>query len=389
MPTRESLERGEVKKFFGRVLIFLTPILGILAFPLFVFIMAREYVSPDIFATPTHNIVGFAYSNPVTYYKARAVQQRRPRVIALGSSRVLTFRDKFFNTPETFFNAGNSVGTIHAFQQFLDQIPKEDQPSIIIIGLDQNFFIDTWDTAQAKTGATTYTTHTSPENIFLTSWLTIYRDYATDKFSLYSLFDPKRRKNNIGLRAFVSGEGFSPDGAYNFGSFFKNPLANEPDGQKKFVEDIHNVLSGKGRYSAAESVSTSSLSELALFLDTAAARNIHVVGFIPPIAPSVYEALSMHERIFLRDLPLALAPIFSRHGLVFVDFSDSAPFGISDAEMIDEAHGSDKAYLRIFLKLCEQDAQLASVSAPLDGLQLLLKNSRDSYHVIPGETTSF
>jgi len=77
------------------------------------------------------------------YVKLKTVQVEGPAVIALGTSRVMPFRESFFGT--RFFNAGSG-----AYQQFVDllaflqSIPIGREPKAIVLGLDQKFFNERW-----------------------------------------------------------------------------------------------------------------------------------------------------------------------------------------------------------------------------------------------------
>ena len=58
-----------------------------------------------------HNsIYGTALNENVFAYKLELVKQTKPKIVALGSSRVLQLREEFFR--DSFVSAGNAMNTL-------------------------------------------------------------------------------------------------------------------------------------------------------------------------------------------------------------------------------------------------------------------------------------
>ncbi len=55
----------------------------------------------------------------------------------------MQFRSYFFN--KDFYNAGGVIEKIKHLSIFLKKVPIDQQPDIILLGLDQNFFNKNWD----------------------------------------------------------------------------------------------------------------------------------------------------------------------------------------------------------------------------------------------------
>ena len=95
---------ADVKKFFGRLSLFVPFFLVTVIFPTLVMWKAGELVSIDHVVEEQKKasgvvLFGPAYNGAMGYYSLKAISRRRPDVIALGSSRVMSFRSAFF-TPE-------------------------------------------------------------------------------------------------------------------------------------------------------------------------------------------------------------------------------------------------------------------------------------------------
>jgi hypothetical protein len=66
-------------------------------------------------------------------YKWRAVLERRPRVLALGSSRVMKFRAEMFGEDAAdFYNAGGLVTSIEDLEQFVERLPADQTPRVVV-----------------------------------------------------------------------------------------------------------------------------------------------------------------------------------------------------------------------------------------------------------------
>ena len=67
-------------------------------------------------------------------YKKELVKNIKPKIISLGSSRVMQFREESFNTK--FITAGGAMNHLNEGYLFLQEITKYHKPEIIILGLD-------------------------------------------------------------------------------------------------------------------------------------------------------------------------------------------------------------------------------------------------------------
>jgi len=373
-----------MKKFAAKLLLLLLPITALYGFPLLVLLVSKELVSvPRVVnlqsSTPTLVLYGTAYSNRTMWFKRNAVLARAPSVIALGTSRVLQFRSKFFKDSGTFFNAGMGVEQMWDFASFLEHIPQGKEPKLILLGLDQWLFNANW-----ASGATTELIDDSNrlDTVLHKNW-TIYQDYAAGKFSLARLITfGDQNYGRIGLTAIVNKDGFRNDGSYYYGKYIANPLSPENE-DFQYKKTLQMIANGEAWFVYGDHVFANSLTELERFLRLTQEKNIHVVGFLPPYAHQIYTKLmAMPDQYhYMTEIVSAVAPLFKKYGYSFRDFSDVASLGCTDSETIDGFHASEKAYLRLFLSLIEQDPQLSMVAANGEYLRKRLAEAESSYVV--------
>src|SRR5262245_39511826 len=112
-----SSSKPTMLRLFLRFVIFLIPPAAALGFPMWVLYASGEFLPADVFLDLRRAsqpfLVGRAYSDSTGYLKLKTVQVEAPVVIALGTSRVMSFRESFFEN--RFFNAGSGD-----YQQFVD-----------------------------------------------------------------------------------------------------------------------------------------------------------------------------------------------------------------------------------------------------------------------------
>jgi len=74
--------------------------------------------------------------------------------------------------------------------------------------------------------------------------------------------------------------------------------------------------------------------------------------------------------------------MYAAHGFDFYDFQDPGAYGGSDAEMVNVTHGSEKMYLRFFIKMAESSQPLGPfVDVP--ALKRTLAQAEGNYEVFP------
>ncbi len=375
------------KKFVIRLLLFLTPLLILYALPFGVLWMAGDLadVNRIIDLQARHDkvvVMGMGYSNPNKYYKLRSLQTQRPQVLVLGSSRTMQFRSKLVRPGVTFYTAGGSVGDCNQLSTILSRIEPGHEPNVIIVGLDQCFFnanpdVDTEADAPNVFGgaADTYT-------VFTTNFKKVYMDYFRGKYRLGDVCRQSTQPELVGMQAKVAGSGFRNDGSYRYGRHVLGSPEHKVFDTPQYGDVFEKVAGGAARFRYGQEISPAAIQSLGVFLETCSKRGIHVVAFVPPFASAVlHKMMSMDDKYaYIPKIMPALSPLFAGRGFTVKDFTDLATLGASEMEIIDGSHGSEKAYVRVFLLLAEADASLAAM-ADLPELRRKLAATEDPFDV--------
>ncbi len=85
-------------------------------------------------------IYGTAFNQNTFLYKLELAKLIRPRLVVLGSSRVMTFRQEAFSVP--FVNLGGAMNHLNEGRMFLRELVKFHRPEVVVIGLDMWWFND-------------------------------------------------------------------------------------------------------------------------------------------------------------------------------------------------------------------------------------------------------
>jgi hypothetical protein len=365
-----------------------TPVMLVIALPWVILVGSGELVPVRLVeywqrTRASTVLYGPAFSNLTAALKLRGVLDRRPKVITLGTSRVMQFRAEMFAEPERFYNAGGGVSQIQEFASFARKLPNGYTPELIVIGLDQNFFNPNWrdvDNADIETRLA----ETGPDGmaVFTQRWRDIYTDWWRGRYTLRAILRHDSKGMFLGLNAVVNHNGLRNDGSYYYGGDIRSP--NDPTAEDfQFKNTFQRIAEGNGRFEYSATLSAQAIRELDAFLDWCETHRIHVVGFLPPFAHAVVEKLAaMHSQYeYLDQISPAVTPLFHRRGFSMFDFSDLAALGATDRETTDGFHASEKAYLRMLLQMAHADDRLRDYVAPQLDLQRRLDSTPGDYDV--------
>jgi len=371
-----------MRRFLVRLFLFCLPLIALFGFPALVLLASGELLPLDVYVYAAQHLpqsrFGLAYSNPIEAYKLRLLLVRQPRVVALGTSRVMQFRQQLFQPPESFYNAGGIIARVEHLNPVLARIPRAQQPDVLIVGLDQYFFNPRWtDMAQINWDAQLDGTR-NPDafKIFTANWRQVYADAFAGKFSLLDVLPNATTWSYFGLNARVRNRAFRFDGSHAPGNG-SDPLLDRSAEDYEYRDTLRRIEAGSDRFKYAQALSADALQALDRFLSAARARGIHVVGFLPPYAHTIYAKMMAmgDDYAYMKKLPLTLQPMFEQYGFTFYDFSDIASVGASDAETLDGFHGTETAYLRLFLQMIDRDPILKRYAADQDWLRAELRQA--------------
>lgn len=370
------------KRFF----LFFLPLGVILGFPFLTWWKAGEFQSSEkivsAFLSDKPTLVGQAYLPTDRAIGIEIMKRIHPNIVALGNSRVLEFRKKFFVDGKKFFDAGERTFNASDYRKrYLDLIPEGQEPSVIILGVEQTYFISRW-TQESLDAPEDVQSAVDPFNNFMNQWPQFYLDAFHKKIDFGSVFfSSSSATTKIGLDAVVNHNGIRNDGSYQNGQIVSNP-SNPNLEDASFKNTYMRIKMNCCKFQQSQDVSLPAVQEMDRFLQEAERRHIYVVGFLPPYPHIIYQKmLSLTPAYsYIQKLPSALQPIFAKHHFPLFNFTDLATTGATTEEMIDGLHASEKAELRIWIKMVEQDPILQSY-ANLPQLKKDLQNAPSDYQV--------
>jgi len=371
-----------MRKILFRLLLYFFPFGLYLVLPFFIFIKTRELSRIDKLITDQiqshrEKLIGFAYINPTAYYKFNYTVAAEPEVLVLGASRVMQFRQGFFYDSVNFFNAGGAINHMQDFKTFLDLIPQEKSPKMIIADLTWCWFHPSNDYV-GITGLDQYTKSNYGIQYFINKSRNVYSDWFDNKFSISDIMDSGSSITRIGMNAFVHHSGFRNDGSMRYGEQLSNPNdSNLPD--FLFRNTLMRIEQGSDRFIYGDLISVKSLAHLESFYSTCSARGIKVISIMPPFAPSIYATLVSRrgDYEYLFALPDVLKKINRKYDFEFYDYSDVEKLGAKDSEMLDGFHGSEVVYARLLKDMLIQQSTLTIYSNENKLTQILTKPKTD------------
>ncbi|RDU59471.1 hypothetical protein [Helicobacter marmotae] len=291
-------------------------------------------------------LYGTALNENVFAYKLELLKAKKPEIIALGSSRVLPFREVFFNT--SFINAGNAMNTLNEGIDFVQSLLTFHKPKLIILGLDFWWFSES------------YPNYTKGEYRSITG-RQISSSKIKDIFSLISkntffeskyifnndfISNPYTHLNTLGINAMYRSQGFLKDGSYLYGFIFSTQATKD----SHFADTLWRIDQGVQKFEYVKSFAKERLKNLDTLLGLLNDNHIEVVVFIPPLAPEVFQTMQkMGEKYAYID---KLFDTLDK-SLQMFNYHNPKKLSADSCEFIDGFHGGDIFYAKILLDMAQ------------------------------------
>lgn len=302
-----------------------------------------------------HNsIYGTALNENVFAYKLELVKQTKPKVIALGSSRVLQFREEFFT--HSFISAGNAMNTLKEGRLFLEEVLKFYKPDIVILGLGVwwfNPFVPNYEKGEYFNITGTNISGAKVRDIFK---LIYDKHFFQPQYLLDNHFitNPYSNLDSLGLNAIYNGRGFFKDGSYVYGEIFKDEKTKDAN----FADTFWRIENSHSQFAYASHIDKERMQDLFNILNLLEKHHIQVVIFIPPLAPSVYQAMQdkPKEYAYIDELFTTL----QEYHIPFFNYHNPAVLHNDNCEFLDGFHGGDVFYARILADMAHNNQILKS-----------------------------
>lgn len=348
-----------MKKFLRRVFLYIGPfLLLVIPFCAAGALSGEIYDFDRVIAIQSENenrLVGMAYNEQRSYYKLENANVRKADVMALGTSRVMQFREEYFKT--SFYNCGGSVkGHYNEYSNFLLNMDGDAMPGYLIVGLDAwNFNAET-DRHEPVYDSFQQIVKSESSKISIIKRIGV--DYFKGKWKIHDLF---QRYDNLGFNGIIYGDGFRKDGSY----FYRHNIANPQDSEDyEYRDTFARIETGTSgfEYGGEGEINTETLQCMEAFLTFCKGKDIMVVAFLPPYAPSVYDRMrDAGEYSYIDEIGPAVKELCDKYGYEIYDFTDIRQLGCDDSYFIDGFHGSEVAYGMMLREMCRDNSKLGEV----------------------------
>lgn len=353
-----------MKRFLVKLSIFLLPLTLLLIPPCAVLYRTGENlhgVDDEVLTSASAKyLIGYAYNEDnYRYLKWKSLTLRKCYVAAVGSSRVLQFRDRMFDMP--FYNAGFTIEGVEDFIPFLEGIPDTQLPQYLIVGLDQWMFNPAWDDLKTV-HAPGYWSEGFRKNPNAAVLKNVWGDLLSRKYGL--LPDTDDTLSRIGLNAVVRNTGFRNDGSMQYGSQMVKLLRDDPAADDyHFADTYKRIDRGNRRFQHGDTTNPAAVAAVDRLLGYCKRKGIYVVAFLPPFADGVNARMQASGKFgYLGGIFAGLRPVFEKHGFECYDFSSVSQVGSNDQEVIDGFHGGELTYAKLLTKMLDAGSKLNNVA---------------------------
>ena len=269
-------------------------------------------------------IYGTAIHDDTYFYKLALFKEVNPEIVAIGSSRMLQFSERFFT--RSYVTIGGSMSSFEEGMYILDHVISTDKNlKVVLLGLD--FW---WFNPKNKCARMYH----EPARLSLQKLLLPFRWLWQGKISfkqyLSRLIMPAN-SDLIGVDAATNGSGYLPDGTY-----FYNYEAGEDSSRKYIGMSKRAAAEGTGRFQPSETMDKESFKTLVRLLDILRSKNIKTAVFLTPVAPSVAKEIDSNPDNF--KYVTELRNELRKNNIKCYDFIDPSFLGSTDSEFYDGIH---------------------------------------------------
>lgn len=328
-----------------------------LSFPiLFNFIFLKnigEYLKEDeIFEKQNYKdtgevVYGSGIFNYITSLKLYSFKKKEPEIIALGSSRVLPFRESFFS--KKFYNMGYTVSSINDLRNivFNNELHKA---KVILLGIDFWWFKKKNSLEKYFPDNGRQQNNIMPSHLIL-PWKWVFNGKVTLPQYVKYIF---RRSENIGVRGEILNAGFVSDGSI----YYTDIISGKGDSFKdiKFAATIENIRNSSNRFGHDENISNFYFNEFLKVLAFLSEKGANIILFLPPLPTIVNEEMQRFDYSYIEKFKKACL----KNNISIYDFTNpKIMVDANDCEFIDGFHGGDVLYAKILLRLLKQEPLLS------------------------------
>ena len=301
-------------------------------------------------------IVGTAFhDNSFAYYKALFTKVK-PKIVSIGSSRVMQFRSAFFD--KSFITISAMIN-LEEGMYFIDNVIQQSPPDIVIIGLDVWWFNENYISPDVNVIKDPSRYDINHRNLTYSAKeiKRVYEWIRGKKISLNEFFNGMigRDSNScgIGVRGMYDRSGTGPDGS----QYYTSIVTGQKHAEDAFFDETkERIEGGRNRFQYGEIVHNKHINLLKKILSTLHNKDIETIIFFPPFAEAVNNAMDMmgEKYQYIDDLKAKLKEL----GIYYYDFTNARLLGSDDCEFIDGFHGGDLTYAKILKYIYDKDPSI-------------------------------
>lgn len=315
----------------------------------------HNYYSEIVQYQIKHNaIYGSALNENYFSYRLELIKKTKPDIVAIGSSRVGQFKQKFFRT--SFIaaaNAGNSLAETH---YFIEEMIKNHKPKLVILGIDPWWF-------NKKMPNNKYSLYQQNDgkNINSAKIFGAVKIFASNPRLFVNQFIPHQTTKNpytlipsLGFRAITKSNGSFSDGSYLYFSTLSGISRAEDENfnnsKNRIEREIFPFYYGKD-------LDQSRIEEFEAILNLLKQNHIRVLIITTPLSPTIYNLLINEKREEFSWVQKFND--FAKNNQIF-NFFDPYKLNSIDCEFYDGFHGGDVAYARILERISKKTTDISS-----------------------------
>lgn len=386
-PSSTSISnRAALAHTIRRALLFLAPVLLIVGLGEAVLWRAREcWPAAWVLAAwkeDPQTIYGPRFfTTNIAWIKGTMIRENRPKIVALGSSRVTQFRAPMFGPlGDSFYNAGDLVTSTAELEKmaalFLSgELPR---PRVMIVGLDP-WWMKIAPHRDQPEPKSEHLPEASPAISAAAHLEALRLFFSKPHFPPALLWpgtavrDAADGRNAIGLGA-LAGNGYRRDGSVLQTNRVQDYLRTRRYADRETPPVIERIRAHTHQFWVTEGLDWAQAERIIATLRALRAAEIEVYVFLPPFSTEAEAALTADPALarwyeeYRTDLPRRLVA----EGFTWANVRSPADFGMTDEAMLDGFHPGDVLMTHVLEALIRQ-APLGSVLAtvPVAGLQRL------------------
>jgi len=283
------------------------------------------------------------------HYKVLLYNERRPTILALGSSRTMQFREELFAGGERFVTAGGAMASVEEGTRFVRETFAAHHPDLVVLGVDYWWFNE----------ASTIGGDRANGDDMYESYLYLLASGVSSSARLFehfirrsdgtALVPPLARHRAVGSRAWAFGDGFRLDGSYNAAAVL-HAAVDESVADKDYRTTLRRVQNETHPFEGGARAVERMITDFGGLVELIRGYGTKVTMFMPPFSPDVYRALASSPRhAVFQDVRRRLGEVAAAKG---VSFEDASLMPFEDRRCyLDGFHGGYQLYAEIARRL--------------------------------------